>query len=46
MRVRKLSSLPKRKAEFIEPMDRAPVTKLADGPGWAEMAGKLLPDVA
>src|SRR5215471_5893236 len=29
-----LSSLPKRKAEFIEPMDCAPVTKLADGPGW------------
>src|SRR5215469_3059390 len=29
-----LSSLPTRKAEFIEPMDCAPVTKLADGPGW------------
>jgi ATP-dependent DNA ligase len=29
-----LSSLPKRKAEFIEPMDCAPVTKLADGPEW------------
>src|SRR5467141_135464 len=27
-------SLPKRKAEFIEPMDCAPLTKLADGPGW------------
>jgi ATP-dependent DNA ligase len=27
-------SLPKRKADFIEPMDCAPVTKLADGPGW------------
>jgi hypothetical protein len=31
---RKLESLPKRKADFIEPMDCAPVTKLADGPGW------------
>jgi ATP-dependent DNA ligase len=31
---RKLVSLPKRKADFIEPMDCAPVTKLADGPGW------------
>jgi DNA ligase D-like protein (predicted ligase) len=31
---RKLESLPKRKAVFIEPMDCAPVTKLADGPGW------------
>jgi len=30
----RLSSLPKRKAEFIEPMDCAPVTKLLDGPGW------------
>jgi DNA ligase D-like protein (predicted ligase) len=29
-----LNSLPKRKADFIEPMDCAPVTKLADGPGW------------
>jgi bifunctional non-homologous end joining protein LigD len=29
-----LTALPKRKAEFIEPMDCAPVTKLADGPGW------------
>jgi len=29
-----LASLPKRKADFIEPMDCAPVTKLADGPGW------------
>jgi ATP-dependent DNA ligase len=27
--------LPKRKADFIEPMDCAPVTKLADGPGWS-----------
>jgi len=27
-----LSALPKRKADFIEPMDCAPVTKLADGP--------------
>jgi bifunctional non-homologous end joining protein LigD len=29
-----LDHLPKRKADFIEPMDCAPVTKLADGPGW------------
>jgi ATP-dependent DNA ligase len=29
-----LLSLPKRKAEFIEPMECAPVTKLLDGPGW------------
>jgi len=29
-----LRSLPKRKAEFIEPMDCAPVSKLKDGPGW------------
>jgi len=27
-------NLPKRKAEFIEPMECAPVTKLHDGPGW------------
>jgi ATP-dependent DNA ligase len=27
-------SFPKRKADFIEPMDCAPVTKLIDGPGW------------
>ena len=27
-------SLPKRKAEVIEPMECAPVTKLLDGPGW------------
>ncbi len=27
-------SLPKRKAEFIEPMECAPVTKLLDAPGW------------
>src|SRR5215472_9738120 len=33
-RVNSLAILPKRKAEFIEPMDCAPVTKLADGPGW------------
>jgi bifunctional non-homologous end joining protein LigD len=26
--------LPKRKAEFIEPMECAPVAKLHDGPGW------------
>jgi len=25
---------PRRKAEFIEPMDCAPVSKLLDGPGW------------
>jgi ATP-dependent DNA ligase len=31
---RKLLSLLKRKAAFIEPMDCAPVSKLADGPGW------------
>jgi len=30
----RLAALPKRKAEFIEPMDCAPVTKLIDGPGW------------
>jgi DNA ligase D-like protein (predicted ligase) len=29
-----ISSLPKRKAEFIEPMECAPVTKLLDAPGW------------
>jgi len=29
-----LRSQPKRKADFIEPMDCAPVTELADGPGW------------
>jgi bifunctional non-homologous end joining protein LigD len=29
-----LSSLSKRKADFIEPMDCAPVPKLIDGPGW------------
>jgi len=28
-------SLPKRKAEFIEPMECVPVTKLLDGPGWS-----------
>jgi hypothetical protein len=27
-------SVPKRKAEFIEPMECAPVTKLLDVPGW------------
>jgi DNA ligase D-like protein (predicted ligase) len=27
-------SLPKRKAEFIEPMECAPVTKLLEGQGW------------
>src|ERR1700687_4580288 len=30
----RLTTLPKREADFIEPMDCAPVTKLADGPGW------------
>src|SRR5437016_11157451 len=30
-----LNKLRHRRAEFIEPMDCAPVTKLADGPGWA-----------
>jgi hypothetical protein len=29
-----LTALPKRNAEFIEPMACAPVTKLTDGPGW------------
>lgn len=29
-----LGSLPKRKADFIEPMDCASVPKLIDGPGW------------
>src|SRR5215470_6754488 len=33
-RVNRLSSLPKRNAEFIEPMDCEPVSKLLDGPGW------------
>lgn len=30
-----LLSLPKRKAEFIEPMECTPVTKLLDMPGWS-----------
>lgn len=30
----RLSSLPNKKAAFIEPMDCAPVTRLIDGPGW------------
>jgi len=30
----RLSALPKRKAEYIAPMDCAPVPKLLDGPGW------------
>jgi len=30
----RLAALPNRRAEFVEPMDCAPVTKLADGPGW------------
>lgn len=34
MRRRGLESLAKRKAEFIEPMECAPVTKLPDGPEW------------
>ena len=29
-----LTTLPKRKAEFIEPMNCKPVTKLADGQQW------------
>ena len=29
-----LQALPKRKAEFIEPMECAPVPKLPDGPEW------------
>src|SRR5690242_4082281 len=29
-----MPNTPERKAEFIEPMDCAPVTKLADGPEW------------
>jgi bifunctional non-homologous end joining protein LigD len=33
-RANHLSALPKRKAEFIEPMDCAPVPKLLDGPDW------------
>jgi ATP-dependent DNA ligase len=33
-RIAQLSSLPVRKADFIEPMDCAPVPKLIDGPGW------------
>src|SRR5215472_12765484 len=33
-RVNHLTALPKRKTEFIEPMDCAPVSKLLDGPGW------------
>src|SRR6516225_8373463 len=32
--VGRLATLPKRKAEFIEPMECAPVPKLLDGPGW------------
>jgi len=31
---RQLNLLPERKADFIEPMDCAPVPKLIDGPGW------------
>ncbi len=29
-----LATLPERNADFIEPMDCTPVTKLADGPEW------------
>jgi ATP-dependent DNA ligase len=32
--MRLLDLLPKRKAEFIEPMECASVTKLLDAPGW------------
>jgi len=31
---RELASLPKRKADFIEPMDCAPASKLPDGSQW------------
>ena len=31
----KLEALPKRKADFISPMDCAPVSKLPDGSNWA-----------
>jgi len=30
----RLNTLPRRKADFIEPMDCAPVPKLIDGPDW------------
>src|SRR5689334_13826238 len=30
----RLETLPRRKADFIEPMDCAPVPKLIDGPEW------------
>jgi hypothetical protein len=30
----RLESLPQKKAEFLEPMDCDPVTKLPDGPEW------------
>ena len=33
-RINRLTTLPKRNATFIQPMDCAPVTKLADGPEW------------
>jgi len=33
-RANRLATRPKRKAEFIEPMECAPVPKLLDGPGW------------
>lgn len=31
---KRLDSLPRRKADFIEPVDCAPVSKLPDGPQW------------
>ena len=31
---RELASLPKRKADFIEPIDCAPASKLPDGSQW------------
>ena len=31
---RRISSLPKQEATFIEPMECAPVSQLADGPQW------------
>jgi len=31
---KRLASLPIRKADFIVPMECAPVSKLIDGPGW------------
>src|SRR5438094_9788989 len=34
MQIERLGSLPKGKAEFIEPMECAPVKKLLDGSQW------------